>query len=96
MQKIQMIFLNILPKYHAQNLHLSVPCFYGSNKSITDHRWYPNVVRTKEWDNWGTAKYFTGQLFIPHFDVIWDFYCTDPQQHGICLAAFYDKNAKGC
>ena len=46
--------------------------------------------------NWGTAKYFTWQVFIPHFDVNGDFYCTDPQQHGICLAAFYDKNAKGC
>ena len=69
-------FLTYYPNTMQQNLHLSIPCFYGSefnNRSQMTSKCGKNKRVTH---NWGTAKYFIGQVFIPHFDVIWDFYCT--------------------
>lgn len=59
-------FLTYYPNTMQQNLHLSIPCFYGSefnNRSQMTSKCGKNKRVT---DNWGTAKYFTGQVFIPN------------------------------
>ena len=59
-------FLTYYRNTMQQNLRLSIPCFHGSEFNNRLQMTSKCGKNKRVTDNWGTAKYFTGQVFIPN------------------------------